>query len=173
MEQNYNTQDSMIQDFSQENFKDYRADLYFKRNNIRIDSFTIEVQTMKSNNAKVPTLRVMGVNMDTGEIINRTVWPRDNATLSDLAKIPTGKVEDFVLRRGFYIEKDPISGLILSVKPSKPKFMGYFVEGKLVKFHGKQHKWNDTDQDFESWENVDDLPKEEPKQEEPKQEEAK
>lgn len=138
----------------QDNYVDYLASKYFELLGAVRMSFTFKKVTMK-NDAVVPVLHLDGVNNTDATIINVDLWPRNNATVTDLKNLPA-KVGDFVFRVGFQTIVDPSTGEEF-VKTSAPKVIGYYdAAGNLVRFSGKAHVFDSASGSYEEWENVDD-----------------
>ena len=137
-------------------------------------NFTFKKVTMK-NQAVVPVLHLDGVNNTDASFINVDLWPRNNATVTDLKNLPA-KVGDFVFRIGFQTLVDTATGEEY-IKEAAPKVVGYYdAMGNLIRFNGKRHVWDDAAGAYEEWENEDDsepVAEEKPKEEEKPAEETK
>lgn len=149
----------------QDNYVDYLASKYFELLGGTRMSFTFKKVKMK-NDAIVPVLHLDGVNNTDASFINIDLWPRNNATVTDLKNLPA-KVGDFVFRIGYQTLVDVATGEEYT-KTSAPKVIGYYdAAGNLVRFSGKAHVYDTAADAYEEWENVDDSePVAEPKQEE-------
>lgn len=147
---------------TQDNYVDFYAQHVFSLLNSANVTFTFKKVKMK-NGALVPVIHIDGKNLNDGSRINVDWWPYKNATLSDLKKLPAN-VTDFIYRIGYatVMEVNTETGEMKRVtKTSNPKVIGYYTsDGSLVEFSGKKHVYDETAGEYEEWENVDDLPKE-------------
>lgn len=158
----------MEKNFTNENFSQKRANLFFKSLNCAEMKYQIIHYHDHETEAKIPVVLVTGVCLDDGEEIDKRLWPRQNATLKDLATLTDGVyLDDIKFRIGYWGYKDEKTGEFIVVNESEPKMVAYRINGGAWKtLSGKVHAWDDEAQTYERWTN------EEPETEDEKQETA-
>ena len=154
---------------TQDNYIDYFGQHFFNLLGTADVRFTFKQVTV--GEAIVPLLHIEGMNLNDASAINIDFWPYRNATKSDLAKLPKS-ISDFKFRVGFAttLELNTETGEQKKVThASNPKLLGYYdKDHNFVEFSGKKHIHIEggAPNEYEPWENEDDLPKEEAKPEE-------
>ena len=135
----------------QENYVDYFTQEFLRL--LGAKGVTLTPRTVKYDGEQVVLLHLDGCAPD-GSRLNVDYWPRWSATEDDLKSLPA-VFDDATFRIGVHSEKvakdivDPETGLIerkvvTEYHYSQPRFVSYFTDGKEIKFHGKQSKYDET-----------------------------
>lgn len=120
--------------FTQKNYVDQFASVFFKYNGATAVSYSPKVITRKADGVRIPLIHISGMDGRTGQVINFDMFPRtkanaSNAVCDDILK----GVDDLIFRIGQFTETvvNPETGEVSEVTTTGTKALCYIREGAL------------------------------------------
>lgn len=124
---------------TQKNYVDFVASLNFA--SMKVSGLQITVKTPEVDGKKTPILNFKGTQLTTGIIVNKDMFPRNEATEEDLANLPE-TVDDAIFRIGFYQYTDLDTGEQM-LRQGEPKWIAYVKDGKTVNLSGDKRAYKE------------------------------